>query len=151
MGISKRKLNWFLLFKLPSAFFSGVRVKSISETEVVTTVKHRWINQNPFKSMFWAVQGMTAELATGVILIQAIQNSGAKVSMLVREQKGEFFKTARGRINFTCSDVALVNSALDKAINTGESQKIEMTASGVDAQGDTVSTFTFLWSIKKKG
>ena len=43
----------------------GVRTKYIDNSKCIVVVKHRWINQNPFDSMFWAVQGMAAELATG--------------------------------------------------------------------------------------
>ena len=34
--------------------------------KAIVTVRHKWFNQNPFKSMFWAVQGMAAELSTGI-------------------------------------------------------------------------------------
>jgi hypothetical protein len=46
------KLN-FYFFKLPAAFICGVRVKKLDEKECVATVKHRWINQNPFNSMYF--------------------------------------------------------------------------------------------------
>ena len=75
MNFTPRKLNLFLLFKLPSAFLTGVRTKSIDAQKCVVVVKHRWINQNPFKSMFWAVQGMAAELSTGALIMMKIQAS----------------------------------------------------------------------------
>ena len=36
-----------------------------------STVKHRWINQNPFNSMYFAVQAMAAELSTGALVMIA--------------------------------------------------------------------------------
>lgn len=147
---TKSNLNKFLLFKLPSAYISGVRVKSITEQEAVATVKHRWINQNPFKSMYWATQGMASELATGILVMHAIQKSGKRISMLVRAQKGEFTKKATGRIDFTCKDVTLINDAIEKTIATGEGQTINMVATGVDEKGDIVSTFEYTWGIKAK-
>ena len=69
MEYSPSKLNTFLFLKLPSAFWSGVRVKSISIEKCVVTVKHRWFNQNPFNSMYFAVQAMAAELTTGALVI----------------------------------------------------------------------------------
>jgi len=143
-------LNKFLLFKLPSAYFSGVRVKSISENEAVATVKHRWINQNPFKSLYWATQGMASELATGVLVTKKIQESGKKISMLVREQKGVFTKKAVGRINFICKDGHLIDHAIQKSIETGEGQIVTMQAEGFDKQGDSVSKFEYTWGIKVK-
>lgn len=148
--ITKSNLNKFLLFKLPSAYISGVRVKSLTENEAVATVKHRWINQNPFKSMYWATQGMASELATGILVMQAIQKSGKRISMLVRSQKGEFTKKATGRIDFSCKDVALINDAIEKTIATGEGQTIVMTAEGINEKGESVSKFEYTWGIKAK-
>ena len=60
MAFTPSKLNSFLFLKLPSAFICGVRVKKISADKCIVTVKHKWINQNPFKSMYFAVQAMAA-------------------------------------------------------------------------------------------
>ena len=64
---------------MPAAYFTGVRVKTLIMTSMYVTVKHRWINQNPFKSMFWAVQGMAAELTTGAISMNKIKESGKNI------------------------------------------------------------------------
>lgn len=143
-----KNLNKFLFFKLPSAYISGVRVKSISEIEAIATVKHKWINQNPFKSLYWATQGMASELATGILVMKQIDESGKKISMLVTKQTGTFTKKATGRINFICKDGHLIKEAIDKTIATGEGETLTMTAEGFDEQGDSVSTFEYEWSVK---
>lgn len=148
MNLNPNKINTFLLFKLPSAFFTGVRVKSISEDTCITTVKHRWINQNPFNSLFWAVQGMAAELSTGAMVMSKIKRSNKNISMLVAKNKATFSKKARGRINFICTDGALINNALEKAITTGEGQTVWMKSIGTDRQGNMVSEFEFEWTLK---
>lgn len=148
MELSPRKINMFLLIKLPSAFLTGVRLRSISETTCVTSVRHRWINQNPFNSMFWAVQGMAAELSTGAMMMVGIENSGHKISMLVASNKATFLKKARGRINFTCSDGKLMNKAIKHAISNPEGQSVWMKSEGRDSTGDVVSLFEFEWTIK---
>ena len=145
-----KNLNKFLLFKLPSAYLSGVRVQSISDDEAVATVRHKWINQNPFKSLYWATQGMASELATGILVMKQIAESGKNISMLVTKQQGSFTKKATGRINFTCKDGKLMRETIDKAIATGEGQTIIMTAEGIDEHGESVSKFEYEWSIKMK-
>ncbi len=150
MKLSPSKINTFLLFNLPSAYFTGVRVKSISETTCITTVKHRWINQNPFKSIFWAVQGMAAELSTGAMVLAKIKESNKNISMLVANNKAAFSKKAKGRILFTCTDGAIINEAIEKTISTGEGQTIWMKSEGKDSVGDLVSVFEFEWTIKIK-
>lgn len=144
------KLNAFLLVKLPSAWLCGVRVKKLSNTECEVGVRHRWINQNPFKSMFWAVQGMAAELSTGSLVMSQIQQSGKRVSMLVTQNKASFSKKATGKISFICKDGKLIQGALEKAIATGDGQTIWMESVGTNADGVEVSRFSFQWSIKVK-
>lgn len=150
MKFTSLKSNLFLFFKLPSAFWSGVRVKSISEEQCIATVKHRWFNQNPFKSMYFAVQAMAAELTTGTLVMMQIKNSGKNISMLVANNNGNFSKKATGRITFICNDGHLIEDAIQKTISTGEGQTIWMKSIGVNEKGEQVSELNFEWSIKLK-
>ena len=150
MKITPGKLNFFLMFKLPSAYFCGVRTKFIDDTKCIVTVKHKWINQNPFNSMFWAVQGMAAELTTGAMVMAKIKESGEKISMLVANNKASFTKKATGRITFECHEGYLIDSAIEKTINTGEGQTFWMNSRGINDDGVEVSNFNFEWTIKVK-
>ena len=150
MEFTPLKLNIFLFFKLPSAFWSGVRVKSISKEQCVVTVKHRWFNQNPFKSMYFAVQAMAAELTTGALVMMQIKKSGKKISMLVANNNSNFSKKATGRITFTCNDGHLIEEAIKQTIATGEGQTIWMKSVGVNEKREQVSEMNFEWSIKLK-
>ena len=150
MPLSPKQINIFTLFKLPSVFFTGVRVKAISEESCTVSVKHRWINQNPFKSMFWAVQGMAAELTTGALVMSCIKESDQRISMLVANNKASFFKKATGRITFICNDGDKIKMAIAKAISTKEGQTCWMKAEGVNKDGLIVSIFEFEWTVKVK-
>lgn len=150
MKFTTRKLNYFLALKLPSAFLMGVRTKFIDNNKCIVVVKHRWINQNPFHSMYWAVQGMAAELATGALVMNKIKNSKKSVSMLVISNKASFNKKAKGLITFCCTQGTDVDSVIKIAIETGEGQRFFLTAAGVDSNGDQVCSFDFEWSIKLK-
>ena len=150
MEFTPLKLNIFLFFKLPSAFWSGVRVKSISKEQCVVTVKHRWFNQNPFKSMYFAVQAMAAELTTGALVMMQIKKSGKNVSMLVANNNSNFSKKSTGRITFTCNDGHLIEEAIKQTIATGEGQTIWMKSVGVNEKREQVSEINFEWSIKLK-
>ncbi len=150
MKLTPSKLNKFLLFKLPSAWLTGVRVKNIDAHQCEVSVKHRWINQNPFNSMYFAVQAMAAELSTGAMVIGNIQESGRKISMLVAQNKASFTKKATGRINFVCKDGHLISNAIEKTIATGEGQTFWMTSIGTNEEGVEVSTFEFEWTVRLK-
>lgn len=148
--ITTKKLNTFLFFKLPSAFWCGVRVQSISQTSCTVTVKHRWINQNPFQSMYFAVQAMAAELSTGAMVIDQIRSSNQKISMLVANNKSSFTKKATGKITFNCNDGAKIEEAIKKTIQTREGQTFWMKSIGTNENGEQVSEMDFEWSIKLK-
>jgi len=138
------------MFKLPSAFISGIRVTSISDQQATAKVHHKWINQNPFKSLYWAVQGMASELVTGILVMKRIDESGKSISMLVINQSGTFTKKATGRINFICNDGDRVKQAIDQTIETGEGQNLIMMAEGFNEDNESVSKFEYEWSLKVK-
>lgn len=148
--ISPSKLNSFLFLKLPSAFICGVRVKTINKSQCTVHVKHRWINQNPFKSMYFAVQAMAAELSTGALVIAGIKESKKNISMLVASNKSAFTKKATGLIAFTCKDGHLIDEAIKNTLATGEGQTFWMTSVGANEKGEQVSVFEFEWTIKAK-
>ena len=150
MKFTAKNLNKFLFFKLPSAFISGVRAQEIDATRCVVTVKHRWINQNPFKSMYFAVQAMAAELTTGALVMYHIKESGKNISMLVANNKGNFTKKATGRITFTCDDGHLIQDAIKRTIDTREGQTFWMKSIGVNEKGEQVSEMDFEWSVRVK-
>ena len=148
--MSIRNFNRFLFLKLPSAFFCGVRLRSLNAERAVVTVTLNFLNKNPFKSMFWAVQGMAAELATGAIILSEVRNSTIPISMLVTRNEAQFLKKAKGEITFTCTDVALVKNQFDTYLQSETGTRFWMQSVGVDEQGDVVSRFRFEWSIKAK-
>lgn len=150
MKFTAGNLNKFLFFKLPSAFISGVRVKEIDGLKCVVGVKHRWINQNPFNSMYFAVQAMAAELSTGALVMYHIKESGQKISMLVANNKGNFTKKATGKITFTCNDGHLIQEAIKRTVETGEGQTFWMKSIGVNEKGEQVSEMDFEWSVRAK-
>ncbi|WP_435255297.1 DUF4442 domain-containing protein [Tenacibaculum sp. A30] len=150
MKFTPRKVNAFLFFKLPSAFFTGVRLKSLTDDTAEVKVTYKWVNQNPFKSMFWAVQGMASELATGVLVMKEIAASNRKISMLVTNMNGTFTKKATGKIRFKCNQGQLIRETIQKAIETGEGQTVIVAAEGFNKEGVSVSKFEYEWSLKVK-
>lgn len=150
MKLTATQLNRFLFFKLPSAFICGVRVKEITFEKCVVSVKHRWINQNPFKSMYFAVQAMAAELTTGVLVMLYIQESHQNIAMLVASNKSVFSKKATGRITFVCQNVNEIKTAIQNTIATREGQTFCLKSIGTNEQGEQVSEMDFEWTIKLK-
>lgn len=142
--------NAFLFYRLPAAWWCGVRLKELGKDHATASVRHRWVNQNPFKSMFWAVQGMAAELATGALVMQEIRGSGRKVSMLVLNNKAHFHKKATGRITFRCEDGPALREVMQKVLQSGEGHTVWMRSVGRNEGGEVVSEFHFEWTLKAR-
>ena len=142
------KYTFFLFLKLPSAFFCGVRLKSIDSSQSTVSIKHSWFNKNPYKSIFWAAQGMAAELTTGSLLIKTINQSGHNVSMLVVENKSFFFKKATGKIIFQCNEGKKIQNLINSLNHENNKGVIDLKSTGFDSNNIKVSEFTFKWSLK---
>lgn len=150
MEFTPFKLNAFTFFKLPSAFWSGVRVKQITSENCKVSVKYSWFNQNPFKSMYFAVQAMAAEFTTGALVMFHIKSSGKNISMLVAQNKAVFTKKATGKITFTCNQGKEIAECIEKTILTNEGQTIWLTSIGINENGEQVSEMQFQWTIKSR-
>jgi Domain of unknown function (DUF4442) len=144
------KFTFFKLVKLPASFVAGLRVGKLTSSEAVILVKHNWLNQNPFRSMYFAVQSMAAEMSTGLFAVGQTYKRKPSVSMLVVGIEGKFFKKATGLISFTCKDGAAVESVIEECIQTGEGRTLACTSIGTNEQGEKVSEFIIHWSFKAK-
>ena len=52
--------KFFVFQKLSSAFWAGLSIKHFDEKSCGVRVKLSWFNQNPFRSMYFAVEAMAA-------------------------------------------------------------------------------------------
>lgn len=144
------KFGLFMLYKLPSAFFCGVRLRSITEKSAVVSVPFKWLSQNPFRSIYFACQAMAAEMSTGVLALGHIHGRKPAVSMLVTSIKAEFVKKATERIYFTCDDGEAMQQCIEAAIASGEGKTFTATSTGRTQDGEVVSRFWVEWSFKGK-
>ena len=144
------KYNFFLFKDLPSAWLCGVRVKDLNDKKCIISVRHNWFNSNPFKSLYWAVQGMASELATGLAIIDFANKNKLKISMLVISNESKFLKKAKGLIRFECDQVNTLKKTLSSLSKNKTTNKIKLKSTGYDESGDVVSEFIYEWSFKLK-
>ena len=147
MIFTPSRINFWSFLKLPSVWWCGIRVTRFESDLCEAKVKHSWINQNPFKSMFWAVQGMAAELTTGTLIMNEIQKSKHNISMLVLNNKANFSKKATGKITFLCSPKEELRNIFSELIRSKKPQTIWLKSIGINQNKDIVSTFEFEWTL----
>mgnify|MGYP002357810986 CR=1 FL=1 len=111
MAYRKRVSNPFmfrlgLLKDLPLAAFTGVKLKELNEKECKLKVKYKFLNKNPFKTTYWAVLGMSAEMASGLLLLMYTHKLKPSVSTFVIGCEAKFVKRALGKTTFICDTFA---------------------------------------------
>lgn len=144
------RFRLFMLRKLPSAFFAGLRIKTFDDKRAVVTVRYKWFTQNPFRSMYFAVQSMAAEMSTGLLASGHVYQRKPAVSMLVVGLEAKFHKRVTGIVSFTCEEGDDIDEVVQSCIDSGESKTIRCYAVGTNTAGETVSEFWITWSFKAK-
>jgi hypothetical protein len=142
--------RWFLLKNLPAAYFSGLRVQSVSEEKAIVSIPYKWFTRNPFRSTYFACLSMAAEMSTGILAMANVYKSSPKVSMLVTGIEGRFYKKATGPVHFICEEGIAIKQAIEAAIATNEPQMIRALSSGFNKHNERVAEFWVTWSFKAK-
>lgn len=140
----------YLLKNLPLAYVAGVRAKTLDKEKAVITVKFKWITQNPFRSMYFAVMAMAAEMSTGLLVMNEIFEAQPPISMLIIANQASYHKKAVGNIKFTCQEGNYISEIIQKAKLSNEAYVVELKSTGTDESGDKVAEFIFTWSVKAK-
>ncbi|MDX5479135.1 PaaI family thioesterase [Fontibacter flavus] len=139
---------WAMFFKLPSAIFWKLKIKSLSLEKCEVTIPFFWRSQNPFKSIYFAAMAGAAELSTGALCQLSMAGKG-KFSMLVVDFKAEYHKKANQKITFTCNQGKELNELIDK-LQPNDTGTLTMVSTGTSPQGEVVARFFVTWSFKRK-
>lgn len=142
--------KFFLFQKLSSAFFAGLRIDHFDENRCIVRITLSWFNQNPFRSMYFAVESMAAEMCSGMLAFGQVYQRNPKISMLVERMEANFIKKASGTILFTCEDGKGIDRAVEEALASPFGSKIICKSTGTNEQGEIVAEFLFHWSFKVK-
>jgi hypothetical protein len=142
--------KFFLATKLPAAFFAGLRIKEFDENKCVVQIRYSWFSMNPFKSIYFAVEAMAAEMCSGMLAFGQVYQRSPKVSMLVVKMEVSFVKKATGIILFTCEDGKAIQNTINEAISTKEGKILVSKSIGRNQQNEIVAEFNITWSFKAK-
>ena len=148
--IKSWKFSFFLISKLPLAYFAGLKIKEIDSQKAIVTAPYNFLNKNPFKSIYFAVLSMAAELSTGILALMHVYKKDKKISMLVIEMQSKFYKKATNKVKFLCENGNEISNAIDNAINSGKGEVIVSNSKGFDENGVCVAEFNITWSFKAK-
>jgi len=140
----------FLFLKLPMAFLAGIKLNELSDNRAVLQMKYKYLNKNPFGSIYFACLSMAGELASGILAASFAYKSNPKLSMLVVGVKINFTKKAFGVILFECNQGQEILETIQKSEIRDEGQTIDVLTVATNEQGDVVAEFLIKWSFKVK-
>lgn len=150
-SVTKGPLFALYLFKsLPMGWIAGLRVREINETKCVTSVPFKWLTKNPFRSTYFAVQSMAAELSTATACLLAVEGHKPSIAFIIVDMKANFTKKATDRVYFTCEDNPKAFQAVESCIKTGQATQASFKTVGKMKDGTVVSEFEFTWSFKQR-
>ena len=155
ISFQRRMLNpfyfkLFLLLKLPMAFLAGIKIIELSCNRAVLQMKYKYLNKNPFGSIYFACLSMAGELASGILASSITYQSNHSISMLVVGVEISFTKKAVGTIFFECVQGKEILASIQKSITTSEGQTIDVLTVAKNEQGDVIAEFLIKWSFKMK-
>ncbi len=151
----KKMLNpiffrFFTLTQVPAGAIAGMKLTSLDVNQCQTTLPFKFLNKNPFKSIYFAVQSMAAELSTASLALLAITGKNPSVAFIIVDLEAKFMKKATGKVTFTCENGNEAFDAVEECIKTGDSRVVKMKTVGRMKDGTEVSEFYFTWSFKQR-
>jgi hypothetical protein len=93
--LSPWKLRLWMLRSVTMGLLTGMIIVELNEEECRVKLKDRWWIRNPFRSVYWAVMSMAAEMSTGALLYAYA--SEPKVQFILVEMRAKFYKKVRGK------------------------------------------------------
>lgn len=148
--VTSGQFRWYLFTQLPMGWIAGLRVRELSENKCTTSVPFKWLTKNPFRSIYFAVQSMAAELSTATTCLLAVTGHQPSIAFIIVDMKASFHKKATDRVYFTCDNAGNAFDAVKKCVESGEATTATFHTTGKMKDGTIVSEFEFTWSFKQR-
>jgi hypothetical protein len=145
--LSPWKLRLWMLRSLTMGLLTGMIIVELNEEGCRVKLKDRWWIRNPFRSVYWAVMSMAAEMSTGALLYAYA--SEPKVQFILVEMKAKFYKKVRGKSFYFCRAGEAIRKELAELQNTNDTRMVILPALALDESGTTVAEFEFYWQLRK--
>ena len=145
--MNRWKLRLWMLKNLPMAMLTGMIIAELNEEYCKVRLNDHWWLRNPFKSVYWAVISMAAELSTGALLYA--YSSGAKTQFILVEARAKFYKKLRGKSFYFCRAGQEILQQMNALQNTSEARMVILPAQALNESGEVVADFEFYWQLRK--
>lgn len=144
-------LWYFAWKKIPMIYFARPRVVELSAERCIIRIPFRHRVKNHVRSMYFGALAVGADMAGGLMAMEAIARSKKQVNLLFKDIHGEFFKRVEGDALFSCEDGALIQEMLLETLASGErvNRPLTITVTSAAVAGDEIlARFVLTLSLK---
>lgn len=138
------------LFKIRLIGLVRPRILQVDEVTVRVQIRLRRRTKNHLNSMYFGALAIGADVAGGIHAFYFAEQSGKKVSFAFKSMSVEFHKRAESDVVFICNDGAIVKTAIEQSILTGERVNDEVAVNAYNLSNELVARFVMGISVKVK-
>jgi acyl-coenzyme A thioesterase PaaI-like protein len=144
-------LWYFAWRKIPMIFFARPRVLELNQKRCEIVIPFRSRVKNHVRSMYFGALAVGADMAGGLMAMEAIARSGKKVNLLFKDMQGDFLRRVEGDAHFICEEGALIQEMMKATLESGEriNQPIHIVVKSPKLTGDEIlARFVLTLSLK---
>lgn len=120
------KLWLFTFFNIPLIMWLRPRIMEQDIQRCTIMIKLFRRSKNHVRSMYFAAICTGADLAPGLLAMEAIKQQKTKCSFVFKDITGSFLKRVEANAYFTCNDGQLITDTVKKAVATKERQNVTL-------------------------
>ena len=141
-----RKLG---LTKVPLIFLAAPVVEEASDERCVVRIPLNYLTRNPLGSMYLGVLTIGADIAGGLLAVDAARAAKGDVSVVFKDLRAQFLKRPTSAVRFSCGDGVAIRAAVARCLETGERLNIPVHVSATVGPAE-VAIFDLTLSIKRR-
>jgi acyl-coenzyme A thioesterase PaaI-like protein len=143
----------FAGLRIPLLFWVRPRVVEVSAGRVLVKIRLRRRTKNHLGTMYFGALATGADAAIGYLAMLHIRASGAPISLVFRDIRGDFLKGARGDAVFECEDGHAIETLVAEASASRRRCELACTAvarvAAEDGGSDEVARFVLTLSLRR--
>lgn len=144
-----RTLGWT---KIPLLAFVRPSLVELDERHCVLRIPLRRRTKNHLGSMYFGAMAIGADLAGGLMAVEAFRRRKAKVSLVFKSFTAQFLKRPESDVYFICEEGEKVQALVDRVLSSSErhGEVLALRAAVLTPGGyETVAEFTIELTLKQ--
>ena len=141
------------LFKVPLIFLLRPVIIELNSERAELRLPLNRLSKNHMNSMYLSALVTGADLAVGILAMEALDLKNAKASFIFKDLEASFLRRAEADVHFVCEEGDAVGDLIVRALESGrrEERKVYIRAFCPSISEEPVAKFALTLSLKKKG